>query len=79
MERERTKITALIITYNEIGYIENCLKSIAFADEIIVVDSYSTDGTYKFLLEQPNVRVIQHPFKNYTAQKAFTLSQASND
>ena len=79
MERERTKITALVITYNEIGYIENCLKSIAFADEIIVVDSYSTDGTYKYLLQQPNVRVIQHPFKNYTAQKAFTLSQASND
>lgn len=79
MERERTKITALIITYNEIGYIENCLRSIAFADEIIVVDSYSTDGTYSFLLEQPHVKVIQHPFKNYTAQKAFTLSQASND
>lgn len=79
MEREQTKITALVITYNEIGYIENCLKSIAFADEIIVVDSYSTDGTYRFLLNQPKVKVIQHPFKNYTAQKAFTLTQASND
>lgn len=79
METERTKITALVITYNEIGYIENCLKSIAFADEIIVVDSYSTDGTYRFLLDQPKVKVIQHPFKNYTAQKAFTLAQASND
>lgn len=79
MERQRKKITALIITYNEIGYIENCLKSIGFADEIIVVDSYSTDGTYDYLLKQTNVKVIQHPFKNYTAQKAFTLSQATND
>jgi len=79
MEGEHTKITALVITYNEIGYIENCLKSIAFADQIIVVDSYSTDGTYEYLLKQPNVRTIQHPFKNYTAQKAFTMAQASND
>ncbi len=79
MELRRAKISALIITFNEIGYIENCLKSIDFADEIIVVDSYSTDGTYEYLLAHPKVNVIQHPFKNYTAQKAYTLSLASND
>ena len=79
MGLQSTKITALVITYNEIGYIENCLKSVAFADEIIVVDSYSTDGTYEYLVAQPKVRTIQHPFKNYTAQKAFTLAQATND
>jgi len=79
MELQRAKISALIITYNEIGYIETCLKSVEFADEIIVVDSYSTDGTYEYLQAQPRVRVIQHPFKNYTAQKAFTLEQAAND
>ncbi len=79
MELQRKKVTALIITYNEIGYIENCLKSVEFADEIIVVDSYSTDGTYEYLLTQQKVKVIQHPFKNYTAQKAYTLKQATND
>lgn len=79
MELQRKKISALVITFNEIGYIENCLKSIDFADEIIVVDSYSTDGTYEYLLNQPKVRVIQHPFKNYTAQKAYALKQATND
>lgn len=79
MEFQREKISALIITFNEIGYIENCLKSIEFADEIIVVDSYSTDGTYEYLVNHPKVKVIQHPFKNYTAQKAFTLEQATND
>ncbi len=79
MGLKKEKTTALIITFNEIGYIENCLKSVAFADEIIVVDSYSTDGTYEYLLSQPKVRVIQHPFKNYTTQKAFTLAQAKND
>jgi len=79
MELQRAKISALIITFNEIGYIENCLKSVDFADEIIVVDSYSTDGTYEYLTAQPKVKVIQHPFKNYTAQKAYTLAQATHD
>ncbi|MEP4946774.1 MAG: glycosyltransferase, partial [Flavobacteriaceae bacterium] len=45
----KQKISALIITYNEIGYIEKCIDSISFADEIIVVDSYSNDGTFEYL------------------------------
>jgi len=79
MPQTKEKVTALIITYNEMGYIEKCIESVSFADEIIVVDSYSTDGTYEYLLQQPNVKVIQNPFKNFTAQKAFTLKQATND
>ncbi|WP_150450848.1 glycosyltransferase family 2 protein [Arenibacter lacus] len=73
------RISALIITYNEMGYIEKCLESVSFADEIIVVDSYSTDGTYQFLLNHPKVKVLQKPFVNYTDQKSFALKQASND
>ena len=79
MSTQNRKLSALVITYNEIGYIEKCISSVSFADEIIVVDSYSTDGTYEYLLNQPKVKVIQHPFKNFTAQKSFTLEQASND
>lgn len=75
----RQKLSALIITYNEMGYIERCIESITFADEIIVVDSYSTDGTFEYLQHHPKVRVIQHPFENFTAQKSFTLAQASHD
>jgi len=73
------KLTALIITYNEIGYIESCLDSVRFADEIIVVDSYSTDGTYEYLSKDPDVKVIQNPFENFTQQKSYALNQASND
>ncbi|WP_289041325.1 glycosyltransferase family 2 protein [uncultured Zobellia sp.] len=79
MIEERQKLSALIITYNEIGYIEKCIESVMFADEIIVVDSYSNDGTYEYLLEHPKVKVIQHPFTNFTSQKSYTLKQASND
>lgn len=79
MHTHDQKLSALIITYNEMGYIEKCISAIDFADEIIVVDSYSTDGTYEYLAKHPRVKVIQHPFKNFTAQKTFTLNQATND
>ncbi|MBT8286145.1 MAG: glycosyltransferase family 2 protein [Flavobacteriaceae bacterium] len=77
MNIDNKKISALIITYNEIGYIEACIDSVSFADEILVVDSYSTDGTYEYLLQHPKVKVVQHPFTNFTLQKTFALSQAT--
>ncbi|MEM8846586.1 MAG: glycosyltransferase family 2 protein [Bacteroidota bacterium] len=73
------KLSALVITYNEIGYIERCIESISFADEILVVDSYSTDGTYEYLLNHPKVKVLQHAFENFTAQRTYALSQSSYD
>lgn len=69
----------MIITYNEMGYIERCIDSVSFADEIIVVDSYSSDGTFEYLSAHPGVRAIQHPFQDFTKQKTFAMKQASND
>ncbi|MBU2945202.1 glycosyltransferase family 2 protein [Zobellia uliginosa] len=79
MSNSGDKLTALIITFNEMEHIKKCIFSVSFADEIIVVDSYSTDGTFEYLETLPNVRVIQRPFKNFTDQKSFTLDKASND
>ena len=79
MTTRKEKVSALIITYNEIGYIENCIASISFADEIIVVDSYSTDGTYEYLLAHPKVKAIRRPFDNFRAQKSFALKQANHE
>lgn len=79
MDSSKDKISALVITYNEIGYIEKCIESVSFADEILVVDSFSTDGTYEYLLNHPKVKVIQNPFENFTAQKSFALKNAKND
>jgi len=76
---QHQKISAVIITYNEKGYIERCIESVSFADEIVVVDSYSSDGTYEFLSDHPKVKVIQHPFQDFTKQKTFAMEQASND
>tara|TARA_R110000751_G_scaffold38776_2_gene92760 strand:- start:494 stop:1288 length:795 start_codon:yes stop_codon:yes gene_type:complete len=79
MITKKEQLTALVITYNEIGFIEKCIESVSFADEIIVVDSFSTDGTYEYLKSNPKVKVIQNPFENFTAQKSFALKQAKND
>ncbi|MDB2606387.1 glycosyltransferase family 2 protein [Zobellia sp.] len=79
MSSSEDNLTALIITFNEMEHIKKCIASVSFADEIIVVDSFSTDGTFEYLQTQPNVRVIQRPFKNFTDQKSFTLERATND
>lgn len=73
------KISALLITYNESHNIREFLAHLHFVDEIIVVDSFSTDGTAELIKEFPKVTLIQRKFKNYTDQKSFALSQANND
>jgi glycosyltransferase involved in cell wall biosynthesis len=73
------KISAILITYNEDVHINAVLENVKFADEIIVVDSFSTDGTIQKIKEHPEVKLIQRPFVNYTDQKSFALEQATND
>ena len=73
------KLSAVIITFNEAKYIEQCIRSAAeVADEIIVVDSFSTDKTKEICLSQ-GVRFIEHPFKGYRDQKNYALTQTSYD
>jgi glycosyltransferase involved in cell wall biosynthesis len=72
-------ISAVIIAYNEEKYIGRCLTSLrGVADEIVVVDSHSTDSTEKICAEH-NVRFVKHPFEGYVEQKNFALTLASND
>ncbi|KAG1654402.1 Lipopolysaccharide core biosynthesis glycosyltransferase WaaE [Nymphon striatum] len=59
--------------------IDEVLTNLHFADEIIIVDSFSTDGTVEQIKKRPKVQLIQRPFVNYTDQKSFAMSQASND
>jgi glycosyltransferase involved in cell wall biosynthesis len=74
-----TKISAVIITFNEERYIEECIRSVAeVADEIVVVDSLSTDKTPE-ICKTLGIRYIEHPFKGYRDQKNFALTQATFD
>ena len=71
------KISAVIITYNEEQFIEKCLLSLdGIADEIVVVDSFSTDATEE-ICRKFNVRFIKHPFEGYRDQKNFALHLAT--
>lgn len=77
--KNSNKISALLITYNEINHIEAVINNISFADEIIVIDSISTDGTLEKLAEFKNVTTIKRKFKNFADQRNFALKQASHD
>jgi glycosyltransferase involved in cell wall biosynthesis len=71
------KISAVIITYNEERFIEKCLASLeGIADEIVVVDSFSTDGTEE-ICKKFNVKFIKHPFEGFRDQKNYALQQAT--
>jgi len=73
------KISAVIITYNEEKNIERCLNSLQdIADEIIVLDSFSTDKTTE-ICKKYNLKFFQHEFDNYTEQKNRAVNFASND
>lgn len=73
------KLSVVIITYNEEKNIERCLQSIKeIADEIVIVDSLSTDTT-KEICSRFDVRFIEHAFEGYIEQKNFAASLASND
>lgn len=73
------KISALIITYNEEDNISEVLKSLEFADEIILVDSFSTDRTLELARLHPKVKIYQNKFEDFTKQRNLALTYASND
>ncbi|MEO6177762.1 MAG: glycosyltransferase family 2 protein [Flavobacterium circumlabens] len=75
---EKQKLSVLIITLNEELHIKSLLEDIDFADEIIVVDSFSTDQTVPIIESFTNVRLIRNQFLNYTSQRNFALDQARN-
>jgi len=73
------KLSAVIITFNEERNIKQCLQSlVGVVDEIIVVDSFSTDQT-KAICKQYNVTFIEQDFLGYIEQKNFALAKANHD
>lgn len=65
-------ISIVILTYNEAINIERCLRSVAWSDDILVVDSGSTDDTCK-LAEQMGARLLHRPFDNFANQRNYAL------
>ena len=73
-----TKLSVTIIALNEAAHIRACLDAVRWADERLVVDSGSTDGTQE-LARAAGARVIERDWPGYSEQKNFAATQASHD
>lgn len=72
------RLSVIIITRNEAANIADCLDSVAFADERIVVDGGSEDDTVQ-IANSKGARVLSHPWQGFGVQKNFALAQATGD
>ena len=72
------KVSAVIISFNEEKNISDALRSVAWADEILVVDSKSTDRTRE-IAESLGARVLVRQWPGFSAQKQFAADSAAND
>lgn len=67
-----TKLTAIVLTYNEAEHIKDCLNTLKFCDEQVVFDSYSTDDTVT-IATHAGARIIQHEFEDFAGQRNAAL------
>ena len=73
------KITPLILTYNEEMNLSRALDRLLWADEVLVLDSLSTDGTKGIALRYPNVVFIERPFDSFAEQCNFGLQKSRTE
>ncbi|APZ42112.1 glycosyltransferase family 2 protein [Acidihalobacter ferrooxydans] len=74
----REACSAVLVTLNEAARLPACLDTLRFADEILVVDSGSTDDTVA-IAERYGARVIHQPWLGYGPQKHYAVEQAAHD
>jgi len=72
------RLTAIIPTYNEEATLRDCLASVSFADEILVVDSFSTDQSLD-IARQFGARILQHEYVYSARQKNWAIPQAAHE
>jgi glycosyltransferase involved in cell wall biosynthesis len=72
------KLSVIIPTFNEESYIEDAVKSVSFADEIIIIDSYSTDNTTQ-IATSLGCKVLQRKFDNFSSQKNHAIATATGE
>lgn len=77
-DAQRLPLSAVLITLNAASQLDACLTSLAFADEILVVDSGSTDATVD-IAQRHGARVLQQAWLGFGPQKQFAVKQAAHD
>ena len=70
-----THLTAIVLTRNESAQIAECIKTLRFADRVIVFDSFSTDDTVA-IAQRAGADIFQHEFTDYSAQRNAALDAA---
>src|SRR5260370_6443346 len=78
MMAPRPAVSLIVITRDEEELIGQCLRSAAFCNELIVVDSFSTDRTVE-IAQGLGARVFQHEFTDYVRQKQIALDRATSE
>ncbi len=73
------KLSALVLTYNEEDHIADCLESINWIEQIIVVDSFSDDRTKEICKQYANVSFYENDFKDFASQRNFGLNKIKTD
>ncbi len=73
---DQIPVTVMVFTLNEERNLPGCLESISWSDDIIVVDSYSTDST-RTICETRNVRFFQHAFEGFGSQRNWAFAHTS--
>jgi glycosyltransferase involved in cell wall biosynthesis len=71
----REKLSAIVTSFNEAINIKECLESVTFADEVLLVDSFSTDSTLDLARQVPGVRILQREYFGSAAQKNWAMDQ----
>lgn len=74
-------ISAVILTKNEEKNILDCIESVLFCDEILIIDDNSTDKTVDFVekLQNPKIHLLTHTLEDFASQRNFALSKAQGD
>lgn len=75
---DRLKLSVFIMTFNEKAKIKDCLESVKWADEIVVMDSFSTDGTVEMCREY-GAKIVQEKFIGFGKLRNLALDNCSND
>ena len=76
MERER--LSAAVTTFNNGATLERCLASVAWADDLVVLDSGSSDATLE-IATRYRARIFSEPFRDYAPQKQSAIDKAAHD
>ena len=73
------KVTPLILTYNEAPNIDRTLKKLSWAQEIVVIDSYSNDETLEILKSYPHIKIFQRTFDTHAHQWNYGLEKVTSE